>query len=234
MTEERRYQDEEIRAIFGAAAEAPEHINRTIPAAAGLTLRDLQEIGAEIGIPPERITAAARALDQRPAVVPRRTYLGLPIAVGRTVDLPRAPTDREWALLVSELRATFGARGRVEFQGDLREWSNGNLHASVEPTEVGYRLRLGTRKGSAVPTLTVGIAAILYGLVMFTILLLTGQIPEGMVAPALLVAFGAVTVGIGAPRLPAWAREREEQMEYIVGRAQTLIGSEPAEPAEPA
>jgi hypothetical protein len=231
MVEERRFHDEEIRAIFAAAAESPDSTDPTGPTGGDLTLRDLQEIGREIGIPPERITAAAQALDQRQAVVPRRTYLGMPIAVGRTVDLPRAPTDREWAILVSDIRETFKARGRVVSQGDIREWTSGNLHASVEPTETGYRLRLGTLKGSAVPTVTAGVAALIYGLVMFIVLLLAGQIPEAFVAPALLVAFGGAAVGYGVLQLPAWAREREEQMEYIAARAQTLLGSGATEQA---
>jgi hypothetical protein len=234
MAEERRFQEEEIRAIFAAAAESPDSSDSSDPASptgGDLTLRDLQEIGMEIGIPPERITAAAQALDQRQAVVPRKTYLGMPIAVGRTVDLPRAPTDREWAILVSDIRETFRARGRVVSQGDMREWTSGNLHASVEPTEAGYRLRLGTLKGSAVPTVTAGVAALIYGIVMFIILLMTGQVAEAFIAPALLVAFGGATVGYGVLQLPAWAREREEQMEHIVARAQTLLGSGTTEPA---
>ena len=232
MVEERRFKEEEIRAIFRAAtespesAESPDSTRSTIPTGGDLTLRDLQEIGMEVGIRPEQITAAALALDKRQEVAPRRTYLGMPIAVGRTVDLPRAPTDREWAILVSELRETFQARGKEVSHGDLREWHNGNLHALVEPTETGYRLRLGTLKTSAVPTVTAGIAALVYGLVMLIVLLLTGQVPEAFISPAILLALGGTAVGYGVLQLPAWARERDEQMEHIVARAQTLIESD--------
>jgi hypothetical protein len=51
MTEERRYQDEEIRAIFGAAAEPPEapeppgSAGAALPASTGLTLSELRSIG---------------------------------------------------------------------------------------------------------------------------------------------------------------------------------------------
>jgi hypothetical protein len=231
MTQDRRYQDEEIRAIFGAAAEAREFAGRTSASANGLTLTELQQIGREVGIPAEKIAAAARALDHtQVAVIPRRTFLGVPIGVGRSVDLARAPTDREWGLLVSELRQAFGARGKVESQGDLREWWNGNLHACIEPTDTGYRLRLSTLKGTAVPTLVGGTVAVVYGLVMFTILQLTGKIPDGLAAPALPIALGALAVGFVVRQLPAWARQREEQMDHVASRAQTLIGSEPADP----
>lgn len=229
MAEERRFKEEEIRAIFRTAtespesAESPDSTRSTIPSGGDLTLRDLQEIGMEVGIRPEQITAAALALDKRQEVAPRRTYLGMPIAVGRMVDLPRAPTDREWAILVSELRETFRARGKMVSHGDLREWHNGNLHALIEPTQTGYRLRLSTLKTSAVPTVTAGIAALVYGFVMLIALLLTGQVLDAFISPALLLALGATAVGYGAIQLPAWAREREKQMEHIVARAKSLI-----------
>jgi hypothetical protein len=229
MSEERRYQDDEIQAIFGAAAEGPERSERAIPAGAGLTLPELREIGREVGIAPERITAAALALDERPAVA-RTRYLGMPIGVARTVDLPRAPTDREWAMLVAELRETFGARGSVESLGDLREWRNGNLHASVEPTETGYRLRLGTLKGSLFPTLALGGAAMGVGLMGSVYPLLTGPFTEAILGPVMLMGLGTATVGAGVLRLSSWARRRERQLDYIASRARALTSGGAADP----
>ena len=231
MTDERRYQDDEIKAIFAAAAEASEPMSRDVDAGAGLTLGDLQEIGREVGIAPERISAAARALEQPPVIVGRRTYLGMPVAVGRTVLLPRAPTDREWALLVAELRATFGASGTAESDGELREWRNGNLRVSVEPTETDYRLRLRTVKGSAVPSVTLGFFSAAFGVVSTALAQAAGAPLGAMIGPALLLAFGVGTAGSGILRLPGWAREREHQMEHIIARAQRLIGPEVTENA---
>ncbi|MGI8843387.1 MAG: hypothetical protein ACR2HZ_06795, partial [Gemmatimonadaceae bacterium] len=131
------------------------------------------------------------------------------------------------------LRETFNAGRKVVPHGDLREWHNGNLHALVEPKETGYRLRLGTRKTSAVPTVTAGIAALAYGLVMLIVLLLSGQVPEAFISPALLLALGGTAVGYGVLQQPAWAREREEQMERIVARARTLIEPGVGRPNEP-
>ena len=74
----------------------------------------------------------------------------LVIEVGLMLPLARAVTDHEWEQLVAELRATFRAKGRITTHGNLREWSNGNLSAAIEPTETGYRLRLGTLKGDAI------------------------------------------------------------------------------------
>lgn len=231
MTDERRYTDEEIREIFGAATEAGPG-GRTPSTGTGMTLREIQEIADEVGISPERIAAAAAALDRHPPVTARRRMLGMPIGVGRAVDLPRAPTDREWEMIVADLRETFGARGRVTELRNLREWRNGNLHASIEPTETGYRLRMGTVKGEALSMTRIGFGAVLIAMVMFVAFMLTAS-GAGFEGPLILAAMGGAAIASSAIRLPWWARERERQMEEIAARTVDLIGrSGEPEPSE--
>jgi hypothetical protein len=165
MTNERRYGEEEIAEIFEAAS-APRTAGKGLTPQDGLSLAELTEIGGEVGIPAERISEAAAALELRRGVAPARKNLGMPVSVGRAVGLPRAPTDREWALLVAEMREAFGAHGKDRSQGELRAWTNGNLHAYIEPTAAGYRLRMGTRKGDALGLNGLGVAAILVAVVM--------------------------------------------------------------------
>ena len=228
MTYERRYQEEEVREIFEAAARERDVGGRAVVSADGLTLAELQTIGREVGLAPERVAEAASALEVRSVVLPRRTYFGVPVSVGRIVDLPRAPTDREWELLVAELRETFRARGRVGSHGSSREWTNGNLHAYVEPTETGHRLRLGTTKGNAMTVGMMGIAGLAMGLLILVALFLKGRVVEGFFGPLLFIAMGGSALTFTALSLPGWAREREEQMEHIASRARALVSSEPA------
>src|SRR5687768_3064339 len=148
MADERRYQEDEVAEIFEAAS-APALSRGDAAPNQGLTLAELQAIGREVGIAPERIAEAASSLARSQPALPRRTELGMPVSAGHVVELPRALTDREWALVVGDLRETFRARGKDSSQGETRQWSNGNLHAFVEPTRTGYRLRLGTVKGDA-------------------------------------------------------------------------------------
>ena len=230
MAEERRYREEEVAEIFEAAASQRGPGASALTTAEGLTLAELQAIGSEVGMSAERIAGAAAALELRRGAV-RRTDLGMPFSVQRTVDLPRAPTDREWEVLVAELRETFNARGRDGSHGGLREWSNGNLHARVEPTETGHRLRLGTTKSNAVSLNRVGAAGLVMAVVFVMVLALSGTLPESLFLPLVLIATSVGALGFNAARLPAWAREREEQMERIAARALALLGGDP-EPAE--
>jgi len=221
MTSDRRYDDEEVSEIFRVASEAAERNPKMVSSPGGLSLTQLKEIGREVGLAPERIAEAALAFERRGSPAPRRWYLGVPISVGRTVELSRAPTDHEWEMLVAELRQTFSAHGRVESRGPVRAWANGNLRAYVEPTENGHRLRLGTLKGDAIAVTTLGVVSTVTAV---TLLFSSGA------SPTLVATMGLM--GLSAPALtflglPRWARRRDEQMAHIAARAQTLIGAEP-------
>lgn len=227
MSAERRYSHDEVAGIFEAAAsESPARLGGA-SAGDGLTLAELQSIGSEVGLPPERIAEAAAMLDVRRGGGPARTHLGMPTSAGRSVELPRALTDREWAILLSEIRETFGARGREGSAGGIRQWTNGNLQAYVEPTDAGYRLRLGSVKGDAAPTNRLGIGGILAGLGLAVVGALSGD-PGALVPPALVTALGAGTLFYNTRRLPRWMMERERQMERIAVRARALAGADPA------
>jgi hypothetical protein len=223
MTDQRRYTDDEVREILGRAT-SPEEAGRPAVGRSeetGMTLAELQSIGREVGIEPTQIARAAAALDRSGRRVPRRKLLGMPVGVGLVVDLPRAPTDREWEILVSELRQTFEAKGRVESHGDLRSWTNSRLHAHVEPTPTGYRLRLGTLKSNAFLMDAAGFGALVVG----GVTLAAGGLAD-LAEPMIMAAMGAVALVANRIRVPAWARTREQQMEYIAERARQLIGSD--------
>src|SRR5688500_5955661 len=110
MPDERRYREDEVAAIFEAAASRGSGAGAPT-SGEGMTLAELQAIGSEVGMAPARIAEAAAALDLRRSTL-RVTDLGMPVSVRRAVDLPRPPTDREWGILVAEMRGTFNAKGR--------------------------------------------------------------------------------------------------------------------------
>lgn len=224
MTDERRYSDDEVEAIFRSAAMDAAALSS--PAREGLTLAEVQEIGREVGMSPEQIAAAAGRLEEVPAIATRQAVLGVPISVGRTADLPRAPKDREWSVLVAELREIFGAHGRESSSAGTRSWHNGNLRIVIEPTETGMRLRMRTRKGSAGSSLGMGGVFFILGIFF----LLTSAEQAGEIAmPLLFILVGVGSVAVNALLLPGWAAEREEQMEHIARRTTARLARPPVE-----
>ena len=222
MSKERRYQDHEIREILDLAIGEEHGPAQSLSAADGLTLLELQEVGREVGLPPSRITQAVAAFEGRGESVPRGTTLGLPTSVGRVVPLPRNPSDREWELLIAELRTTFGVKGEVTSHGGLREWSHGTLHAFIEPTETGHRLRL-TDSSLAVAGVVVG--GFVLGFALLILVVLFGKDDPGarLAVPGFFGLLGGGLVAGSAISLPKWAREQERRMEHIARRAVSLL-----------
>src|SRR5690606_17374542 len=89
-----------------------------------------------------------------------------------------------------------------------------------------YRLRLGTLKGDAAPVNRLGVGGMLGGGLLLAVQALAGA-PLEIAGPLVVAVLGAGTLGFNALRLPRWAREREQQMEYIAERAQALIAAAP-------
>src|SRR6185437_5557431 len=145
---ERRFNEEEVAAIFKQATEAQPTPQRQLPSGEGLTLAEVHEIGRQVGIAPELITQAAASLAQAGTQTSRKV-LGITIGVGQTVELDRKLDDDEWERLVVDLRETFGARRTVRSEGSFRQWTNGNLQVLLEPSGNGQRIRLSTIKSDA-------------------------------------------------------------------------------------
>jgi len=183
----------------------------------GVTLAALQDIGREVGISPEAIAHAARALDQA-GRLRSRTFMGLTIGVGRTVEFDRALTDADWERLVADLRETFEARGTVRYDGPFRQWTNGNLQALVEPTASGHRVRLQTVKGDSRALMTGGLGMLGMSLATFIAVGAAAGIGEAGSVAGLLAAMGLGMFGFGALRLPGWARRRRTQIDDVLAR----------------
>lgn len=216
---ERRYDEAEVAAIFERATEAPSAGSRVDAASGGMTLSQLQEIGAEVGISADAIAMAAANVDQ-PAPSPQRKFLGLPLSASRTMQLDRTLTEAEWELLVAELRETFNAPGQMVSHGSLRQWTNGNLQVLLEPTATGHRIRLRTEKKEAAAGIIVGLTAFFgSAAALGTAAALNAFGDRGMVvalASALVVGTGLLASTV-LP-LGRWARTRQQQFDAIAAR----------------
>ncbi|HVF38746.1 MAG TPA: hypothetical protein VM939_02525 [Gemmatimonadaceae bacterium] len=223
---ERRFDDAEVAAIFERATEEQQTTHPQLRAGQGLTLGELQEIGREVGISPERLARAAKSMDVsgQPAM---QEFLGLPVGVGLTVDLDRKLTDAEWDRFVVDLRETFDARGKLSHEGSFRQWSNGNLQALLEPAGTVHRIRLRTVKGDARGMIVGGMAMVGFATVAMIAATLRGALDDaGFIASLAVLATGGSTMfGLAALRLPGWARLRKKQMEDVAERVVVNAGS---------
>lgn len=236
--QERRYSDEEVAAIFERAAQSQAGLQRQQQPHAishGMTLGELQQIGRDVGIPPELVASAAREMDHAGQPTERK-YLGLTFGVGRTVALPRRLSDEEWERVVADLRETFDARGTVRREGSTRMWSNGNLQVMLEPTATGHRLRMRTVKGDSRGYVSGGLGMIAIGVLATIAKTIGGEADMGMIASLwTLTAIGLGMVTAGTIRLPSWARRRRRQMEEIAARTVAISETGPdVQPVSPA
>ena len=222
---ERRYGEREVREIFARAAEAGAEASGGSARAHGLTLRELQDMGLEAGLGPEHVARAAAALDAGTEVLPRRRWMGLPVAVGRIVPLPQELTDREWAFLVSELRLTFDARGHDWSRPDRREWSDDNLHAVIEDAPTGPRLHLGTHKRESVDWAFVGVGPLGVGFAFAVLALAAGGSAEALLVPAMMGLAGAGMSAYHVAGLPRWANQHERRMAHIAEWTRNLLSA---------
>jgi hypothetical protein len=224
MNDERRYGSQEIREILELADRDDHPRVRSLPEGEGLTASELEDVGREAGFSPERVARAIVEYEARGHAVTRGGSLVDPPRVSRTVSLARAPSDREWEMLVSELRTTFDVKGEVTSRGGVREWSHASLHAFVEPTEAGYRLRMTDSMAASIGSTAIGAFLIGFALLIFVILL--GKEEPGMrfAVPAFFSIIGGGLIAGTRLALPRWTREREDQMQYVAGRARSLLG----------
>lgn len=218
MSEPERFDDEQVAEILrqASAAGTDEHaIAVQPPARAGLSLDEIQAIAAEVGIPAEAVTRAASSVargDHLPTA--RVHFAGLPIGMSRAVELPRALTQDEWSSLVLDLQERFGARGRVQEQGRVREWRNGNLRIVLEPVGNGERLRMSTLKGDARSLLQLAAGSIGLG-ALLSVLGIVMQDGATRGAAGGLVALGLLAAGWTALSVRSWAALRARQLESL-------------------
>lgn len=151
---DRRFTDREIGLILRRAVELEENSpSAGLPAARGLTLEELQDIGRDAGIDPSMVALAAQELDGRKGLEPL-TPMG-PSGARRAVrtipgKLPEEVTSELMRIVDREVEAqgTVGeALGGVRWTSNTRFLST---QVSVEPSGNDTLLRVEERFSDAV------------------------------------------------------------------------------------
>lgn len=142
----RKYSDREVGLILQRALEPAGGGQELEASGEGLTLEEIKEIAAEVGIDPSRVETAAASLLE-PEAAPVNPYVGIPTTVQLQTTLPHLgirPEQRPEVLtLIRSVQHRQGVTGS-EF-GSL-EWRAkdvlGARYVSVMPTPDGVRVRV--------------------------------------------------------------------------------------------
>ena len=218
-----RFSTPEIQEVFARAAAAQE---RDRAAGLGLTVEELQEVGAEAGLDPAHVAAAARAVASGEPDEKRETLAGLPVGVRRAVTLDAPPSEALWEHVVADLQETFAARGKTERIGASRTWRNSNLRATLGPSGDGARLRLQTNRRDDTRGMLVGAGVTGVLAVVFLI--------NGGGDPGVMALVSSLLAAVAVVRQATWARTRERQMEDVAARAARTARALATEPARAA
>jgi serine/threonine protein kinase len=144
--------DDEMRQIIGRASE----LQAGQPTEEGVfSIGSVEQIAAQVGIPPDRVREALRELEERAAPAPPPPVTNqltprpelAPILRERTVE----GSVPEWKVtrLVEHMRRTLGAVGQVTSQGDSVTWTSGT------PEAPGRSVRVTISRGRDRTQLTV-------------------------------------------------------------------------------
>ena len=223
---------ESARAIFRRAAEHQEMARSALRAGAhGLSLADLQSIGAEAGIDPEYVAAAAAELSaEDPADDTPWWYAGSATVRAETV-VPGTITDGPvWMAMVRELRDTFGTDGVATQLGDALEWSfeppmgGESTRVDVTPEPHGTRIRITRSKTQAARTGammggTLGICGVFVGAAIFTI---NGFDLVGLAFMLMIVALGAAVAGTSIPLYRRTVRREQRAFDSLIDRLELI------------
>lgn len=209
MTEP-RFTEQDAQQILRLAAE-----RSVVRAGGGFTLRELQEIGQEVGLSPEAIAGAALELSAG-AGEGRLEVAGLPVGVTRVVLRATPLRERDWERLVARLQVLVDAKGKEKRTGDLRTWRHGDLRVIAEPVGTGERITFAARKGSAGALAWPGLLWLFACGMLASVLAVFGD-PSRRVLAALVTGVAGALVGVGLEwwRLRRWAAERQRQLAAV-------------------
>ena len=150
----------------------------------------------------------------------------IPVGVARTIVFDRRVTDAEWERMVVLFRRTFGVSGVLRGEGSLREWGNGRLRASLEPTASGdHQLRLSTSKSDAATFNVLGTVFSTLGLSLVGLVAVkTGfDLSAAWFGPLVIAAGGLSALARNALVLPRWYSERARQMATISAGVSDIV-----------
>ena len=128
--DKRKYGEREAREIIGRAAS----IQAETPTEEGaLSFGGIQQVAAEVGIPPEHVEEAARALREQPPTLAPSGFFGVSPKVELERIIDAEVPEEEFDVLVEEIQVAMGEVGRINpVLGKTLSWNSLSFQNSLE------------------------------------------------------------------------------------------------------
>jgi hypothetical protein len=227
----RNYNEGEVGKLIQRATELHEesigHSDRN------LSLEEVEQLAAELGVPAEHLHTAALEMDTSPDTEKGFSLWGGPFVVDHDRAIPATMTEEQWGYVLLEIRRSMGTTGRDRKVGPAWEWvrfvgegdSGVNFESTrmtMEPGNQGTILRIKKRFGGA--------AFLAYA---------ASLVPAAFVSAVLLgEPLGPINLGILALMLglPVAMRtlikrsmsKKEKSFKQLADRLQEILGASPA------
>ena len=179
---ERRYSEQEFALVLQMASEEPdapeeEKTQALAPVREGLTLAQIQEIAAEVGIDPDRVSRAAALLPRERESRAIRLIGGHPVVSIETV-VEREASETDLRRIAEAVRREVGATGKAQEVLGALEWRGNTtttiVSASATPRDGSTVLQVSADSTGALLTIigaaglpTLGVVALTLGKLVF-------------------------------------------------------------------
>jgi hypothetical protein len=226
----RRYSDREVGLILQRALEPAGRGQALEAAGEGLTLDEIKEIAAEVGIDPGQVEMAAASLLE-PDAAPINPYAGIPTTVQLQTTLPHSGLQPDQlSEVLTLIRSVQHRQGLTGSEFGSLEWRAkdvlGARYVSVMPTQDGLRVRvLGNFRDGLF-----AIAAIAGALGLATGAVVTESLGLGGWSFPILAAAAALP-----PRFAyRWLRRKEDaRLREVFDRLVAFLGASERPPEDP-
>jgi uncharacterized membrane protein len=122
----RIFKEKEVSEVLKRAVRLQEREGAGDAAGTGLTLAELKQIAAEVGIDPQYVQAALTQLEGDDEEEKTFSLMGGPFKIEMERTVTGEITASEWEHVVQEIRHTLGEVGKPGQLGSAYEWINNN------------------------------------------------------------------------------------------------------------
>lgn len=214
----RRFSEKEAALILRRAVSLQESGGRS---ARDLSLEELRQIAAEVGVDPDLVTQASRAIEEQNRPLAR--FLGGPASFQfLSVHAGDVGASRDQAI-IDEIRRVVGRHGRIRQTENSLEWQArdafGGTFVTVSRVDEETRVRvIGVRNDAAITVFSLAGAA---GLVAGILLVSSTGLGEGAMAVPTIAGVALATWGSARllwSRISAgWSRRLRATVEAVSG-----------------